>query len=72
MLGALHNLLLGLSFFPFELNQLLLHMVVVLSLEHNLLVQVLEILNKLRIYKLDVLVVERRQVVVHQGYLLPQ
>ena len=44
---ALHDLLLYLRLFSFQFDQLFLHMFVVFSLENNLVLQIIEVLDNL-------------------------
>ena len=71
-LAGLDDLLLNDALLTLEVHKLPLHVVVVLALGGDLLLQVLEVLEQLRIDELDVLVIHRRQVVVHHCNLLPE
>uniref|UniRef100_A0A7S3I318 Uncharacterized protein n=1 Tax=Favella ehrenbergii TaxID=182087 RepID=A0A7S3I318_9SPIT len=65
--GLLHDGLL-----PLELHYLFLHVVILSLLLHYARLQLLEVGHHVRVYHFNVLIVLRRQVVLHQTHFLPQ
>ena len=68
----MHDLLLHDAFLLLQLRQLLLHVVVLVALGGDLPAQVVEVAHNKRVQHLHVLVVQRRQLVLHYRNVLPQ
>ena len=72
LVRALHDGLLHERLVPLELNNLFLHVVVLALLLHNASLQLLKVGHHVRVNHFDVLVVLRRQVILHEAYFLAQ
>ena len=69
---ALHDGLLNDRFIAFQLDNLLLHVIVLFLLLNNARLQVIKVSHNVRVDHFDILIILCRQMILHETDLLPQ